>query len=109
MKLNFFSRIKTKILELKQKIEFRKFHLLTVWGSWYSYYPFELSWFDGLDAFEFDGFEDNIYYPFSLFPLFIFIPLPFFREDTYYLEDYHEYHRRISERLEHMEYMEYDD
>ena len=96
MKLNFFSRIKTKILELKQKIEFRKFHLLTFWGSWYSYYPFELSWFD--------GFEDDIYCR----PLSIFILLPSFQENTHYL-DYHEHHQRIIEHLEHMEYIEHDD
>ena len=91
MKLNFFSVAITKLFQLKQKIEFRKFRLLTFWGSWYSYYPFELSWFD--------GFEEDIYYPFS-----IVIPLPFFRENTYYIEDYHDYNNRIIERLEHMEY-----
>jgi hypothetical protein len=91
MRINFFSSAAAKFLELNQKIEIRKFHLLTFYGSWYSYYPFELFWFD--------GFEDDIYYPFS-----IFIPLPFFRENTYYLEDYHEYNQSIIERLEHMEY-----
>lgn len=95
MRINFFSAAAAKFLELKQKIEIRKFHLLTFYGSWYSYYPFELSWFEGFIG----PYEDDIYYPFS-----IFIPLPFFRENTYYLEDYHDYNHRIIERLEHMEY-----
>jgi hypothetical protein len=78
MKLNFFSVAITKLFQLKQKIEFKKFHLLTIWGTSYPYYPFELSWFDG---FEFDGFDD-IYSPFS-----IFILLPSFRWDNWYDDD----------------------
>ena len=95
MRINFFSSAAAKFLELNQKIEIRKFHLLTFYGSSYSYYPFELSCFEGFIG----SCEDDIYYPFS-----IFIPLPFFRENTYYLEDYHDYNHRIIERLEHMEY-----
>ena len=95
MRINFFSSAAAKFLELNQKIEIRKFHLLTFYGSWYSYYSFELSYFEGFIG----SCEDDIYYPFS-----IFIPLPFFRENTYYLEDYHDYNHRIIERLEHMEY-----
>jgi hypothetical protein len=95
MRINFFSAAAAKFLELKQKIEIRKFHLLTFYGSWYSYYPFELSYFEGFIG----SCEDDIYYPFS-----IYISIPFFRENTYYLEDYHDYNHRIIERLEHMEY-----
>ena len=95
MRINFFSAAAAKFLELKQKIEIRKFHLLTFYGSWYSYYPFELSCFEGFIG----SCEDDIYYPFS-----IYISIPFFRENTYYLEDYHDYNHRIIERLEHMEY-----
>jgi hypothetical protein len=103
MNLNFFSVAITKLFQLKQKIEFRKFHLLTIWGTFYSYYPFELSWFDG---FEFDGFDD-IYSPFS-----IFILLPSFRDNACYCYlDYHEYNQSIIEHLEYMHLCDdwYDD
>ena len=94
----FFSVAAAKFIELNQKIEIRKFHLLTFYGSWYSYYPFELSWFDGI----LDPYYDDIYYPFS-----IFIPLPFFRQNTDCL-DYHEYNQKNIQRLEYLDSL-YDD
>ena len=101
MRINFFSAAASKFLELKQKIEIRKFHLLTFYGSWYSYYPFELSCFEGFIG----SCEDDIYYPFS-----IYISVPFFRENTDYFDclDYHEYNQKIIERLEYLDSL-YDD